>query len=266
MPRPPAPASPATRLPGGRGAGHAAGLGAAAAAAAPEAFAGGASGWVAQLGARIPRWLWLKAFGTTAFMTAFFVAYFALLDAPSGPALAMPLTALDAAIPFVPGFFWAYASLWVYVGLPAALIGRLRPLLGFGLWMGGLCLSGLACFWLWPTTVPPAPRVDLAQHPAFALLQGVDAAGNACPSLHVACAVFAAAWLQRILREVDAPALLRAANLAWFAAIAASTLLIKQHVVWDAVAGLALGGAWAWASLHLRIPARAARAARGQPL
>ena len=81
-------------------------------------------------------------------------------------------------------------------------------------------------------------------------LPSPDAAGNACPSLHVATAVFSAIWIERLLRDVRAPWPLRCFNWAWVLLIVHSTLAIKQHVVLDAVAGVALALLMALPSLR----------------
>ena len=75
----------------------------------------------------------------------------------------------------------------------------------------------------------------------FGFLEGVDAAGNACPSLHVAFAVYTAAGLNSVLKDVRAPFVVRQANFAWAAAICISTLTTGQHVFFDVLAGFALG-------------------------
>ena len=212
---------------------------------------------------RLRRHWWLKASGVSLFMWGFFVAYFYLLRHPAYPVTQMPLTALDRAIPLQPGALAAYVSLWLYVSIPPGLMRSLRELIVYGLWAGGLCLAGLAFFYFVPTAVPPlVVGVDLAQHPSFAMLAGVDAAGNACPSLHVASAIFAALWIDRVLRDVRAPRLLRGLNGGWFFLIAYSTLAIKQHVVLDVLAGALLGGVFALASLRWR-GAAAGRATPG---
>lgn len=72
----------------------------------------------------------------------------------------------------------------------------------------------------------------------------------ACPSLHVAAAVFTAIWVERLLRIVGVPPTLRVLNLIWLRAIAHSTVAIRQHVVLDAVAGAALGALFAAAAIH----------------
>jgi len=84
------------------------------------------------------------------------------------------------------------------------------------------------------------------------LPQAVDAAGNACPSLHVAAATFTVVRVAELLQRAAAPAWLHLINAAWFVAIVYSTLAIKQHVALDAVAGALLGVAFALPSLRWR--------------
>ena len=116
------------------------------------------------------------------------------------------------------------------------------------LWIGGLCAAGLVVFLLWPTNVPPID-IDLSRYAGFSMLRGVDAAGNAFPSMHVATAIFTMLRLQDVWRRIGAPALIRIANLTWCSAIVLSTLFIKQHVVLDVISGALLGAAFAAASL-----------------
>lgn len=211
----------------------------------------GLAPWHSLLWHRVHHRFWLKITGVSGFTWLFFIAYFHLLRNPSRPVLQMPMTALDHAIGHQPWAFWAYVSLWVYVGIAPGLMLRLRELLLHGAWAAALCGSGLLAFYLVPTAIPPQPVIPaLAGHAGFALLQGVDAAGNACPSMHVATAVFSAAWVQRLLRAMGAPAWLHAASGLWLLLIVYSTLAIKQHVVLDVLAGLVLGGFFAWASLR----------------
>jgi hypothetical protein len=199
----------------------------------------------------------LKVAGIVAFTTVFFVSYFWLLDHPSRPPVTMPLTRFDDWIGFEPAAIWPYVSLWVYICIAPGLAPTLRDAGRHGLRAAAMCALGLAIFWVWPTAVPVRPP-HVEGSALFALLRGVDAAGNACPSLHVAAAWFSAAWNDRLLRDVRAPLALRAANGAWFALIAWSTVATRQHVVLDGVAGLALGalfsiGAWRHAGAGRRV-------------
>jgi len=194
---------------------------------------------------------WLKLVGTTAFTWLFFIGYFHLLRHPAYPVTEMPLTALDHLIPFSPQWLGAYLSLWLYVGFAPGLQRNFAELVVYGLWVNALCLSGLVLFYLWPTAVPPL-GFDVSGYPGFAMLQGVDAAGNACPSMHVAVAMFTAVRLDDVLRQARTPLAFRLANALWFLAIVYSTLAVKQHVALDALAGALLGLAFVLPSLHWR--------------
>jgi membrane-associated phospholipid phosphatase len=161
----------------------------------------------------------------------------------------MPLTAADRLIAFRPEGLLLYLSLWFYVSLAPALLIDRRELVSYGLAAVALSVIGLGIFLFWPTAVPP-PEIDWIQHPNFEFLKSVDATGNACPSLHVAFAVFTAVWFSRLLRQMGAGRIARALNWLWCAGILYSTVAIRQHVALDVLAGAALGAAVAAA--HLR--------------
>jgi membrane-associated phospholipid phosphatase len=188
-------------------------------------------------------------FGTTLGMTAFFVAYFWVLNHPRGPVTVMPLTFIDRLIGFQPATLVLYLSLWFYVSLAPALVIDRRELLSYGVAAAALSVLGLGIFVLWPTAVPPAD-VDWSFHPAFAFLKAADASGNACPSLHVAFAVFTAFWFERLLREIGASQRARALNWLWCGGILYSTVATRQHVALDVLAGAALGAGVAAANLR----------------
>ncbi|MBX3625936.1 MAG: phosphatase PAP2 family protein [Rhizobacter sp.] len=209
------------------------------------------TGWAAELAARIRLHCVLKTVGITAFIWVFFIGYFWVLRHPAYPVTLMPLTALDRAVPFQPTMLWPYLTLWFYVGIVAGLAPSFRQLIVHGAWAAALCVTGLAIFYFWPTAVPPR-AFDASGYPGFALLQGVDAPGNACPSMHVAVAVFTAIGLHSLLRGIGAPGWLRLVNGAWCTAIVYSTLATKQHVALDAVAGVLLGATFALFSLRWR--------------
>ena len=199
-----------------------------------------APSWRRQIADRVV-FMWpLKAFGTMSFMVLFFWAYFAVLRNPLTAPLVMPVTWIDTWIGFSPSAFPAYVSLWVYVSLAPALIGSLRALLFFGLWIAWLCLFCLAIFWIFPTSTPPL-HLDWSAYPGFSLIKGVDAAGNAFPSLHVASAVFSAMWLNRLFAKADAPKPLQWLSVLQCSVIIWSTIATRQHVVLDAIGGVIVG-------------------------
>jgi membrane-associated phospholipid phosphatase len=228
--------------------------------------------WHAELGMRVRGHLLLTLIGTSVFIVVFFVGYFHVQRYPAFPLTVMPLSWLDRQIPFQPYALSAYLSLWIYVGAGPGLQKTRTEILAYGLWMGALCLTGLGIFYFLPTRVP-LPTADLSDSAVFAMLQRVDEAGNACPSMHVAVAIFTAVRVDEVLRWARSPALLRLLNVTCCGVICYSTLAVKQHVALDVVAGSALGTIFAVLSMRWRpetagAPARAAvpwQASAGPP-
>jgi membrane-associated phospholipid phosphatase len=215
------------------------------------------SGWLRQAGPRL-RTLWApKVAGTILSMPLFFIVYFWLLNHPLFPVTIIPRTAVDRMIGFCPEALPLYVSLWLYVVLPPAFLKNRRELGSYGLAVIGLSVIGFGIFLFWPTALAKS-EIDWSQHPAFAFLKKVDASGNACPSLHVAYAVFTAIWIRRLLREMGAGRFVRALNWLWCLGILYSTIALRQHVALDVLAGAALGTIVA--ALHLRMLDRENRA------
>jgi membrane-associated phospholipid phosphatase len=189
---------------------------------------------------------WFKSLGTMGFTFVFFAAYLFLLKHPAFPVTLIPATALDRLIGVQPLALPLYLSLWVYLSLPPLLMTTRLAVTEYGTWIGALCLTALAIFYFWPSAVPPAD-IDWARYPGMAFLKGVDAAGNACPSLHVATAVFAGFWLNQQLRAYGLGSKLRALNLLWCTGIVYSTMATKQHMALDVAGGIGLALVFAWA-------------------
>lgn len=198
------------------------------------------AGWLRQAVLGIRHYWWLKMPAASAAMAVFFVGYFWLLRHPVFPVTIMPLTQLDQLIAFQPWSVALYASLWLYVSLAPMLLRSWREFLPYLSAIILLSLAGFVIFFFWPTAVP-RPDIDWARYPSVAFLKSADAAGNACPSLHVAFSVLSGLWLDRWLRQVRAPAWPRLINLVWCLAIMYSTMATKQHVALDVVAGATLG-------------------------
>lgn len=214
-------------------------------AAKPDAKPAGA-GLARTLVARVRRHFWFKCFGATAFTSLFLATYVYLLKNPAASVTTIPRTWLDEQIAFAPLALPVYLSLWVYVSLPAALMVTRAQVTDYGLRIAALCAGGLAAFYLWPNAVPPA-NIDWDVYPGMAFLKGVDAAGNACPSLHVATAVFAAFWLHWMAPSLGCGSRARWFTAAWSAAIAWSTMATKQHVAIDVLVGTVFGASVAMA-------------------
>ena len=68
-----------------------------------------------------------------------------------------------------------------------------------------------------------------------------DLPRNACPSLHAAFGVFTAGCAWEVFRGLKRGRWLIGAIWLWTTAVLVSTLLIKQHVILDLIAGAVLG-------------------------
>jgi len=199
-----------------------------------------------------------KMVANTVALVAFFVAYFWVQALGQDHVMHMPLTALDRWVPYVPAAIVPYVSLWIYVSLPLSLLTRRIEFMSYGVPTVAMACAGLLCFLLWPTAVPmdPAWSGSALQSP----LRALDSAGNACPSLHVAFATFSWVWLRRLLGEMRFGRAWQWTNSLWCLAIVLSTVAIRQHVVLDVVAGIALAvvfAAWSLSWLqHTRASGR----------
>ncbi len=205
--------------------------------------------WGAAVARRIAAFWVLKMFGTTFAIVVFFAAYFTVLRHPVFGLSVVPLTAVDHWIGYRPETLPFYVSLWFYLSLVPGLLLHSRELISYAITAVALAGTGLVVFFFWPTAVPPLPQ-EWAGDSMVAALKRADAAGNACPSLHAAFAVFTACWLDRIARELRTRRWVRVANALWCAGILYSTMALRQHVFIDMLAGSALGGIAAFA--HFR--------------
>lgn len=207
--------------------------------------------WAVELGARARKGFVLTVVATTLFTGLFFIGYFYVQRHPAHTPTVMHLTALDLMIPFQPPALLAYVSLWIYVGAGPGLQRTFAGIGVYAVWMCAMCIVGLGIFHFWPTQVPSLP-LGVTNFPGFSVLHRVDAASNACPSMHVAVAMFTAVRVDEVLHSTRSPLLLRLLNAAWFAVIAYSTLAIKQHVALDAAAGALFGLIFVLPSLRWR--------------
>jgi membrane-associated phospholipid phosphatase len=217
----------------------------------PSAAEGFLAPWAVELARRIRKGFFRTTISTTLLTGLFFVAYFWVQRHPAYPPITMPQTALDLDIPFQAPALLAYVSVWIYIGFGPGLQRTVREFAVYGLWLCGLCICGLAIFYFWPTQVPRS-ILTATDFPGFAFLHQIDESSNACPSMHVAVAIFTVIRVDEVLRSMRVPLQPRLINAAWFAAIAYSTLAIKQHLLVDVGAGACLGLVFALMSLRWR--------------
>jgi membrane-associated phospholipid phosphatase len=175
-----------------------------------------------------------------AITVLFWVGYFRLEQLSHGSVTQMPVSAVDRVIPFTPSAAFVYVSQFITVPLVVWLMTSRPQLLrccrGLLLLMGGSFLV----FYFWPTVIS-RPGIAPGQFFIYDLVVGADKSGNACPSLHAAFGIFTAGCAWEVFRGWRNGRWLIGASWVWMAAILASTLLIKQHVFLDLLAGGLLG-------------------------
>ncbi|HZE10214.1 MAG TPA: phosphatase PAP2 family protein [Burkholderiales bacterium] len=198
--------------------------------------------WTHELGRRVRTLFVLKMLANLSGIAAFFYAYFWIMRHPLSAATVIPVTWIDDLVPFSPQSFFLYASLWVYVALGSLFTKDGRELAAWAAACFSMIIVGLGIFMALPTKVPDF-AVDWSQYPSLAFLKGVDASGNALPSLHAAFAVFTAVVLHGQLTAVRAPRAALACSVLWCLGIVYSAMATRQHLALDIIAGAVLAGA-----------------------
>ena len=183
----------------------------------------------------------LKAGLTLLLSVVFWTAYGFLGGREVASPHVLPLTWLDRVIPFQPeAWAWVYLSQFALSGLVPWLIdtraGLRRYVVGFAFLSG----ASFLLFWLFPVASPrPA---ELAYSGAMALIDRLDGALNAFPSLHAGFLAYLALLTWRLCGRAPGP-LVFGLGVAWGAAILYATIATRQHYVVDLLAGGVLGGA-----------------------
>ena len=183
---------------------------------------------------------WRLKIVLSVLLPAIFAAcYLQIQRHPLFPVTAMPLTGFDRWLPFLPGTVYLYESLWLITAIGPSLMASREELYAYCRGVLAVGATSFTFFLLCPTS-SPRPLDLSGANTAYRVLTGIDNELNAFPSLHVALAVFSAACAYAVL-----PGNWRrwTGRLIWVWAlgITVSTLLTKQHVVADVVAGAALG-------------------------
>lgn len=175
-----------------------------------------------------------------AITALFWGGYFRLENIAHISVTQMPALAVDRMIPFMPSAAFIYVSQFVTMPLVIWLMTSRRQLLfccrGLLLLIG----ASFLVFYCWPTAVV-RPELVPGHFFIYDLVVSADQTRNACPSLHAAFGVFTAGCAWDVFKGWRNARWLVGASWVWTTAILASTLLIKQHVFLDLLAGGLLG-------------------------
>lgn len=159
----------------------------------------------------------------------------------------------DDFFPFQPDAIYLYESLWLLQAVAPWLLVSRREIKCYLGALAIITVVGLTIFIFWPMA-SPRPVCPVSANELYRALIRFDNELNAFPSLHAAFAVFNALLCNEVLVG------LRGRNIAllliwiWAGGILVATLLTKQHVVVDVIAGAALAVlAYAFYQRHVRM-------------
>ncbi len=165
------------------------------------------------------------------------VPYFELQYHPLFAPTFIPVTAIDRFLPVFEPAIWLYFSFYLFLTLPLLLAKKSRELRDIAFGFAWITVISHLCFAIWPTAIPCLISPSSVSSPILRLVLSVDTNRNALPSLHASLGIYCALCSARLLKTSKA----RAALWLWTFLILAATLLIKQHVLLDLLAGAALG-------------------------
>lgn len=167
-------------------------------------------------------------------------------------------TPLDALIPLVPVFVIPYLSFipLVFVVVPLLAIRSKQVFMSYAIAVFAAQMVLNALYLLVPATVsrPEVTGTDVFSVLLRDLVWGLDEPINTFPSNHVALSVIAILALAQLGLNRRLVLVLQL----WLAVICISTLLVHQHIIWDVLAGAAIGATayWAVAKIYARSIAR----------
>lgn len=151
----------------------------------------------------------------------------------------LPLSSLDASVPFIPQTVWIYVSQYIYFVVIYCSEKNIVTLNRFVYAFASVVLGCVLVFWLWPTAIArqsfPLPHdLDRATRLVLTGLRRADSPTNCFPSFHVA-SVFLSCFIVSGERRGRFWFFL-----VWATVISVSTLTVKQHYFVDVLAGVGL--------------------------
>lgn len=151
----------------------------------------------------------------------------------------LPLTRVDAVVPFIPQTVWLYVSEYLYLAVIYWSYKNLQNLNRFIYAFLSLQAGCVIVFWLWPTAIsrgafPIPASLDPVTRLILTVLRRADSPTNCFPSFHVG-SVYLSCLL---ISSEERPKFYF--FLVWSTAISLSTLTLKQHYFVDVVSGFCL--------------------------
>jgi membrane-associated phospholipid phosphatase len=159
---------------------------------------------------------------------------------PQFPAAVMQPMWIDRIIPFMPNSVYLYESLLFLIPIAPWLMKSRDELNCYSMGLVIMNCVGFCFFFFYPTLIARPMDIHDSNSLYRTLIQ-IDKELNAFPSLHTAYALFHSACCHAVFCNASRSKLLPWFFWIWALGITVSTLLTKQHVFADAVAGSILG-------------------------
>lgn len=161
------------------------------------------------------------------------------------------VTSIDNAIPLLPGFVWVYHTLIPGIVLAHIFFIRKKRVFYSSIISFTIAVIVLkSCFLLFPAACPRV-ELDPASMSEWLLswTYNIDATNNTFPSTHItfACLAFLNVWRSSFSCNIKAVL----SYGIWAILILVSTLVIKQHFIFDVISGMLLAMLAAWTSYKI---------------
>jgi membrane-associated phospholipid phosphatase len=155
----------------------------------------------------------------------------------------------EKAIPFIDWSLWIYMTSYIYVALVFILLRKKENMNHIFYAQILLLFIGMVIFFVYPTVYPrPMMEYNGITGGMVNLLYSMDTPNNAMPSLHIALTFIAGFGFIKERRR------LLPLFMIWAILISISTLTVKQHYLWDVLAGFVLAIVFYWISFKFIRP------------
>jgi len=152
----------------------------------------------------------------------------------------------EKAIPFIDSTIWIYMSSYIYVALAFILLRKKENMNHVFYAQMLFLLVAMIFFFIYPTAYPrPTVEYNGITGSMINFLYSMDTPNNALPSLHIGLTFLAGFGFLKERRNLFSLFMI------WAILISISTFTVKQHYLWDVLAGFVLAIAFYWISFKL---------------
>ena len=189
--------------------------------------------------------IWVGPLGIMLFVICYMIPNHIQIFEPSY----LYLFDFEKTIPFMDWTIWIYMSSYIYVALAFILLRQKENMNHVFYAQMLFLLIAMVFFFIYPTAYPrPSVEYNGTAGSMVNFLYLMDTPNNAMPSLHITLTFLAGFGFLKERRH------LFPLFMVWAILISVSTLTVKQHYLWDILAGFVLAIAFYWISFKVIKP------------